>query len=245
MKRLSYITIILAALSLASCHDWLTESAPGTTDVKDFLSSEEAAVQQTNGIYVPLAWEFNNVFYGEWAIGDVCSDDAIKGGESIQNAPEIYDLSNFQTTSNNSYLLDFYRAQYQGIERANIAIEMIGGMSSDFIGDRMRSRLIAEAKFLRAYYYFRLVRIFGGVPLVIEPIYSSRATGNSRARRRRRFTNGLSPTLKMPKPTSGSRATIRHPTSDAPRRVRHRRCCSKPVSMPTSTRTPTLGEPNS
>lgn len=173
MKRLSYITIILAALSFASCHDWLTESAPGTTDVKDFLSSEEAAIQQTNGVYVPLAWEFNNVFYGEWAIGDVCSDDAIKGGESIQNAPEIYDLSNFQTTSNNSYLLDFYRAQYQGIERANIAIEMIGGMSSDFIGDRMRSRLIAEAKFLRAYYYFRLVRIFGGVPLVIEPIYSS------------------------------------------------------------------------
>lgn len=181
MKRLSYISIIAAALSLASCHDWLTESAPGTTDVKDFLSSEEAAVQQTNGVYVPLAWEFNNVFYAEWAIGDVCSDDAIKGGESIQNAPEIYDLSNFQTTSNNSYLLDFYRAQYQGIERANIAIEMIGGMSADYIGDRMRARLIAEAKFLRAYYYFRLVRIFGGVPLVTEPIYSSAEWKKSRA----------------------------------------------------------------
>lgn len=181
MKRLSYISIIIAALSLASCHDWLTESAPGTTDVEDFLSSEEAAVQQANGVYVPLAWEFNNVFYAEWAIGDVCSDDAIKGGESIQNAAEIYDLSNFQTTSNNSYLLDFYRAQYQGIERANIAIEMIGGMSADYIGDRMRSRLIAEAKFLRAYYYFRLVRIFGGVPLVIEPIYSSAEWKKSRA----------------------------------------------------------------
>lgn len=173
MKRLSYIFVIIAALSLTSCHDWLTEKAPGSTDENDFLTSEAAAVQLANGVYVPLAWEWNTCYYGEWIFGDLCSDDAIKGGESIQDGGELYDLANFRTTSNNVAILDFYRAQFQGIARANKAIQMISAMPDELTSERMHARLLGEAKFLRAYYYFRLVRLFGGVPLVTVPIESS------------------------------------------------------------------------
>lgn len=174
MKKISYILLsMLVAVSTSSCTAWLTEEAPGKTNVEDFLSSEEAAIQQATGVYVPLAWEYGTDFYAEWTIGDVCSDDALKGGGSEQDGAGIFDMENFQTTSNNTVLLNFYRTQYQGIGRANAAIEMIGEMSSDYIGDELRARLIGEIKFLRAYYYFRLVRVFGGVPLVTTPLYSS------------------------------------------------------------------------
>lgn len=174
MKKISYILLsVLVAATTSSCTAWLTEEAPGKTNVEDFLNSEEAAIQQTTGVYVPLAWEYGIDFYAEWIIGDTCSDDSLKGGESVQNGADIFDMENFQTTSNNSVLLNFYRTQYQGIGRANAAIEMITEMSSDYIGDNLRARLIGEIKFLRAYYYFRLVRVFGGVPLVTTPLYSS------------------------------------------------------------------------
>ena len=148
MKKISYILLsMLVAVSTSSCTAWLTEEAPGKTNVEDFLSSEEAAIQQATGVYVPLAWEYGTDFYAEWTIGDVCSDDALKGGGSEQDGAGIFDMENFQTTSNNSVLLNFYRTQYQGIGRANAAIEMIGEMSSDYIGDELRARLIAEIKF--------------------------------------------------------------------------------------------------
>lgn len=163
-------------MGMASCQDWLTEQAPAKTDIKDFFTSTEAAEQTVNAAYVPLQWEYSNDFFPEWFIGDICSDDAIKGGENLTDEATLYDMCNFKTTSNNQSLLDYYRSQWQGIARANLAIEQVGAMETgtdENFTESMKNRLIGEAKFLRAYYYFRLVRVFGGVPRIEEPIYSS------------------------------------------------------------------------
>lgn len=175
MKKTIYIiTVLFASLSLGSCHDWLTEQAPGKTDINDFFTSGDAATQCVNAAYVPMQWQFGVTFFPEWFIGDVCSDDAVKGGENLQDQETLYDMCNFKTTSSNQSLLDFYRAQFQGVGRANLAIERISAMKLDeSLDEKLRDRLIGEAKFLRAFYYFRLVRVFGGVPLVETPIYSS------------------------------------------------------------------------
>lgn len=177
MKKTIYTAILLAAtMGLVSCNDWLTEQAPAKTDIKDFFTGTEAAVQTVNAAYVPLQWEYSNTFCPEWFVGDVCSDDAIKGGENLTDQSTLYDMCNFKTTSNNQSLLDFYRSQWQGIQRANLAIEQISAMEvgiDENFTESMKARLIGEAKFLRAYYYFRLVRIFGGVPRVEKPMYSS------------------------------------------------------------------------
>lgn len=168
------ILISLLASSLVSCEDWLTAPSPGVTKLEDFFTSGATAVQAVNAAYMPLMWEFNSTYYNEWFVGDVVSDDALKGGQSIGDMSSVYDLENFKTTTNNAFLLDFYRAQYQGVGRCNLVLQEVPKMSYDSILTvSMKNRLIGEAKFLRAMYYFRLVRMFGGVPKVDFVVESS------------------------------------------------------------------------
>lgn len=174
MKKLIFILITPIVLLFSSCNDWILEETPGVTLLEDYFTVGKTAIQTTNGAYVPLMWEYNNTYFPEWFIGDVASDDALKGGQSIADMADIYDFENFKTNSNNGFLLEYYRAQYQGIARCNLGLQQIPLMKTDSTMDaRLQKRLIGELKFLRALYYFRLVRVFGGVPLTTEPISNS------------------------------------------------------------------------
>ncbi len=152
------------------------------TDVEDFFTSGATAEQAINAVYTPLAWEFNSTYYNEWFIGDVMSDDALKGGQTTSDMADVYDLENWKTNTNNTLVLDYYRAQYMGTSRANLAIEKISAMEcDDTMSQEFKDRLLGEAYFLRALYYFKLVRAFGGVPLVTDVIYSDADWQQARA----------------------------------------------------------------
>ncbi|MDX9748831.1 MAG: RagB/SusD family nutrient uptake outer membrane protein [Paludibacter sp.] len=183
MKRAFQFTILAGFLmSLTACEDWLLEPSPGLTRLEDFYSVGKTAIQNTNAAYVPLMWEFQSTYFPEWFIGDVVSDDALKGGQSIGDMADVYDMENFKTNSNNGFLLDFYRAQWQGIARCNLPLQEIAKMTPDSVmTERVQQRLLGELHFLRALYYFRLVRVFGGVPKVTEPIVSSANWQQTRA----------------------------------------------------------------
>ena len=79
MKTFRY-SIFALLLLFTSCHDYLTEIEPGTTLLGDFFTSTAAAEQNVTACYVPLMWEYNNTYLSEWFIGDIVSDDALKGG---------------------------------------------------------------------------------------------------------------------------------------------------------------------
>lgn len=167
IKSIYIIAISFLGLGLASCDDLLDVHVKGTTDADAFFTSSSAAEQSVTAAYAPLSWIFNETYYPEWFIGDVVSDDALKGGQNIADMNTVYDMENFKTQSNNTYLLDFYRGQYMGIFRANLVLEKVANMTMDLDNNpALITRVLAEARFLRAYYYFRLVRIFGGVPRV-------------------------------------------------------------------------------
>ncbi|TZF86007.1 RagB/SusD family nutrient uptake outer membrane protein (plasmid) [Pedobacter sp. BS3] len=173
-KKIFVVLLFTGSLTLVSCKKWLLSPSPGVTKLDDFFSSGETAIQSVNAAYAPLGWEYNTTYFSEWFIGDVVSDDALKGGQDVSDMAAVYDMENFKTQSNNVFLLDFYRAQYQGIARCNLALQEIPKVSPDATMDqRLKDRLIGEAKFLRAYYYLRLVRVFGGVPKVDFVIESS------------------------------------------------------------------------
>jgi len=183
-KYFSIICILCSVLCLSSCKDYLTEIEPGTDLLEDFYTSTEAAVQNVTACYVPLMWEYNNTYFSEWFIGDIMSDDALKGGGSTTDMSDAYDFENWRTTSGNGLLLNYYRAQYQGIARCNLALQYIGNMKvgvDENFTEEMKTRLLAEAYYLRAYYYFRLVRVFAGVPLILEVMDSSDKWGQPRA----------------------------------------------------------------
>ncbi len=183
-KYFSVIIVLCSVLCLSGCKDYLTEIEPGKTLLADYYTSTAAAVQNVTGCYVPLMWEYNNTYLSEWFIGDIASDDALKGGGSTTDMSDAYDIENWRTTDQNTLLLDFYRAQFQGVGRCNLALENIEkmalGVDEEFTPE-MKNRLLGEIHFLRAYYYFRLVRVFAGVPMPLSVLNSSEEWGLSRA----------------------------------------------------------------
>ena len=186
-KALTYSALALATLSLSSCNDWLTEETPGTTKVSEFFTSLSTAEAVVNAAYVPMTWEFGTTYYPEWYFGDIVSDDALKGGQDINDGADLRELENFKANSDNEILLGYYRAQWQGIQRANLAIDEIPTTRIETEGDeaekqaKYRDRYLGEAYFLRGFYYFRLARMFGGMPLIGYVIKSSNQWAQTRS----------------------------------------------------------------
>lgn len=186
-KALTYSALALATLSFSSCNDWLTEETPGTTKVSEFFTSLSTAEAVVNAAYVPMTWEFGTTYYPEWYFGDIVSDDALKGGQDINDGADLRELENFKANSDNEILLGYYRAQWQGIQRANLAIDEIPTTRIATEGDeaekqaKYRDRYLGEAYFLRGFYYFRLARMFGGMPLIDYVIKSSNQWAQTRS----------------------------------------------------------------
>lgn len=169
MKRLTILSTVIIAFAVSSCRDYITELAPGTQPLEDFFVSGSAAEQSVTACYTPAIWEYNVTYFPEWFIGDVMSDDALKGGQTTNDMEQVYDMENWKTIPSNTYVRDHYITPYQGIARCNMTLQYVAAMQTDSTMDsRLKQRYLAEAHFLRAYYYFHLVRIFGGVPLTLQ-----------------------------------------------------------------------------
>ncbi|MDE5929340.1 MAG: RagB/SusD family nutrient uptake outer membrane protein, partial [Muribaculaceae bacterium] len=183
MKKLHIALAAIAALSLSSCNDWLKEEAPGTNRLDDFFTSGAVAIQTVNACYAPVAWEYNpGGYFSEWYIGDIASDDALKGGQDVADDANAYDIDNFKVNIQNGILLNYYRAKYQGIIRCNLALQEVAKVEPDeHMTEARKDCLLGEAYFMRALYYFQLVRVFGGVPMIDFVIDSSSAWQQPRA----------------------------------------------------------------
>lgn len=168
MKKSAYILLALCLFGFSAC-DWVSEPTPGVTQLTDYFVSGQACIYNVNADYVPLAWEYNNTYYSEWFIGDVMSDDALKGGQNISDMAAAYELENFKSNADNQIAEEYYKAQYEGIARCNMSLLHIPNVACDSdMNESLKQRLLGEVYFLRAYYYFRLVRTYGGVPLTLQ-----------------------------------------------------------------------------
>jgi len=157
--KLQISALILIAFSAVSCNDFLTTDLKGEYTSENFYNSAENATMSVNAIY--------NSLYGNtlWIFGDVASDDAVKGGNAGDQA-DINAINDFSAKSDNGVLNTYWKSAYETISRANNAVAYIPGIEME---DVLKSRLIAEAKFLRAYTYFNLTNIFGRIPLKLQP----------------------------------------------------------------------------
>lgn len=163
MKLIHRSCIILIALSFSSCADFLDESLEGTYSSDNFYKTEEHALLAITGVYnIASFTSTNNAL---WVFGDVVSDDAVKGGGAGDQS-DIQFLDEFNYSRNNGFLEKLWKHYYEGITRANYLLYYAGGIEMD---DNRKAIIIAEAKFLRAYFYFHLVNIFGEVPLKLTP----------------------------------------------------------------------------
>ncbi len=149
------------AIILSGCETFLDKEPQGDLTQNTFPVSSSDALLATNAAYSTL----RNVGYhsGTFPLLDIMSDDARKGSNPNDQASTIGPYDNFGFTTTGSELASWWSTLYEGIKRTNVVIEKVPAIEMDVT---LRNRYIAEAKFLRALYYFDLVRAWGGVPLV-------------------------------------------------------------------------------
>lgn len=161
---------LLALLALApACEnsDFLEVKPQGVINANNFFQTSDHAVWATNAIYNQLR-TWNMTSFPWLAMTDMVSDDATKGSFPA-------DAQRLSTFDDFTYDARFpedirqtWRGHYHGIFRANVAIDGIPKVPS--MNETLRQRLIGESKFLRAHFYFNLVRWFGDVPLILAPL---------------------------------------------------------------------------
>ncbi|MBO9673995.1 MAG: RagB/SusD family nutrient uptake outer membrane protein [Sphingobacteriaceae bacterium] len=150
-----------AVLFTASCKkDFLNVPPQAQQPSVTFWKTPEDALKGVNAIYANLR-SWNNVAFNAIVIESTGSDEADKG--STPTDATFFNLyDQFTVTATHGSLQDFWTGQYQNINLCNQVLDNIPNISMD---ESLKNRYLAEAKFVRAYSYFRLVRAYGNVVL--------------------------------------------------------------------------------
>ncbi|TSA28444.1 MAG: RagB/SusD family nutrient uptake outer membrane protein [Bacteroidetes bacterium] len=155
------ILAVVTAVSFSGCKKFLDKDLQGTLTQQAFPVSPSDALLATNATYEAIReWYYNA---GGFPIFDIMSDDARKGSNPGDAASTVGPYDNFTYTPTQDGLDRYWNALYVGVKRANVVIEKIPEIIMD---ENLKTRYIAEAKFIRGMIYFDFVRSWGGVPLV-------------------------------------------------------------------------------
>ena len=163
MQKQRY-TIWIAVFGLAmlllpvACSDDFVDVDSFDEDSENFFNSEEDYQQALISAYDMLQSTYLNVMLGE-----IASDNTLAGGESATDVPGIQEIDDMVHTPVNEQLRSIWSWMFAGVNRANYILEFKD--KTDFQG---KEQVLAEATFLRAYYYFELVKWFGDVPLAVD-----------------------------------------------------------------------------
>lgn len=163
LKIAGLLTIIAM---FGSCKKWVDYNPHDDFKITelDYLKSESDYRTMTISVYTPIQWLNQTV-----PVGDIASDNAVTGGENASDVLPLQQIDDYTLTPVNATLNELWKAAYEGINRANYLHQYKSanpaGTAVEFTG---KDALYGEIYFLRAYYYFNLVKIFGDVPLFTE-----------------------------------------------------------------------------
>jgi starch-binding outer membrane protein, SusD/RagB family len=168
MKRLKNISAkMVVGMALVctanSCSDFLELNPIDQRVESNFYRTQSDFEEALVAVYDVLQWNTVVGFHPTPMFTDIASDDAYAGGASRTDAPNIIEVDQFNIRTTNGEVSGLWRKHYIGIYRANVVIEKLAEVDLD---PDFEARTIAQAKFLRAHFYFDLVRFFENVPLV-------------------------------------------------------------------------------
>lgn len=160
MKKYIIFTLIILG-TLFSCQDYLDFPPEGEVPVTEFFNTQEDAQKAVNAMYGYIrSWNISAFNY--LILGSIPSDDITKGSDPGDGS-WANDYDNFQHSKTQLQILEFWTGRYEGINLSNQVLRNVPDID---MSDDLRKRMIAEAKFMRAFHYFYLVRAYGGVPLI-------------------------------------------------------------------------------
>ncbi|WP_452221240.1 RagB/SusD family nutrient uptake outer membrane protein [Lacinutrix salivirga] len=159
MKKLKYIGLIVSLIVISySCSDDFVNVSSQDSSSENFFNTEEDYQNALIAAYDMLQSTYLNVMLGE-----IASDNTLAGGENPTDVIGIQQIDDMIHTPNNEQLRSIWGWMFAGVNRANFILEFQD--KTDFPD---KENVLAQTKFLRAYYYFELVKWFGDVPLVID-----------------------------------------------------------------------------
>ena len=159
------IVVAILGLGMMSCSDFLELYPKTSLNEGNFYKSDNEFVLMANGAYVPLRTLSRR---DHVQITELKSDNLRIQSSHLAGWLDLDVIESFQATSGNTIYESFWNTSYNGIYRCNVAMESILNSSYVWSNPSLKNRSLGEAYFLRALYYFNLVRQFGGVPLVLK-----------------------------------------------------------------------------
>jgi tetratricopeptide (TPR) repeat protein len=157
-KSTAFIILIISIFAIPACEKFLDLDPPYVQDAENYFLTSEDYDRALIGAYDMLQGSFLSVW-----IGEIASDNTIAGGESVTDTEGLHEIDAMNHGGENTELLNLWRWNYTGISRTNYIMEF-----KDNINFEGKDNIIAQTRFLRAFYYFELVKVFGDVPLIID-----------------------------------------------------------------------------
>lgn len=170
MKK--YIYIFIAAVTLSACSDELDLSSPSELTAQGFWTTEEGAKTAQTGLYANLRASAQNL----WLLGEMRSD--IWGGRTFESPFDENLIESNITVSTAPF--GGWADLYVRIHRVNDFIENLPDVP--FTDETEKEHLLGQAYGLRALYYYTLLKTYGAVPIILEPLTEINPEGLSRAR---------------------------------------------------------------
>ncbi len=190
MKQINLI-IIIACLGSVSCKKVIDVYPESNLNTGTYYSNYEEVKTGLAGVYNGL----RGPVYREWQVTELRSDNARQGVPGTTNSfnRDLSDLDMFIPATTQGGIYSYWLDSYNNIRNANIIIQKLGvnydpangsislADISIPISETDRKQFAGEAMFIRAYHYFNLVRLYGGVFLVHRPIGAIEAKTISRS----------------------------------------------------------------
>ncbi len=150
--------LLLMAASFSSCEDYLTVESPDQLTSANFWRDQSDAEAGLAAAYSQLeyyidTWEFAEV---KWPV-EAFREDIVNVGSDVPNYPNWMELYNFTNTNGNSQVTSYWTNNYRGLSFSNQVIAKVAEIPDGKIDPAMRTQIVNEGRFLRAYYHIKLL----------------------------------------------------------------------------------------
>jgi hypothetical protein len=182
MKKFTNKLLLAASVALAinllfsACKDSFLEITPTASLTEEVLSSKKGLDGLLIGCYGVLTGRDASFYsgFGNWVHGSILGGEANKGTNGGDQAV-VNPVQRFETLPNNDLPAQKWRISFEGVARCNTLLRLVGSTTDATVTAADKTRLSAEARFLRGFYYLELKKAFGNVPYVDETMTSEQA----------------------------------------------------------------------
>lgn len=171
MKKI-FLSLFLVSAALSACDDFLDVPLQSSAVTEDVLGTKEGVQKLLVGAYHDLSgMSYSSRWWptaaSNWIWGDITSGDAYRGGTgSPTDEPESIAIEAFQTQATQDYVLNKFKAVYDGVARANSVLRAVD-KATDMTEDE-KNEARGEARFLRGHFHFEAKKMWKNIPFIDE-----------------------------------------------------------------------------